>query len=90
MQILIKLELEDITVRPFGNNFAITPEGGPVDVILLSPEAARELVADLQQLLEEDYRRRFMESGKGYLGQVTRMEERAREEGHNVKPETQS
>ena len=51
MQILIKLELEDITVRPFGNNFAITPEGGPIDVILLSPEAAQELVADLQQLL---------------------------------------
>jgi len=53
MQIIIKLELEDIITRPFGCNFAITPEGGPIEAIILSLEAAQELVADLQQLLDK-------------------------------------
>jgi len=53
MQILVKLELEDIITRPFGCNFAITPEGGPIEAIILSPEATQELMADLQQLLDK-------------------------------------
>ena len=53
MQLLIKLELEDIITRPFGDNLAITPENGPIEAIILSPRAAQELVADLQQLLDK-------------------------------------
>ena len=51
-QILIKLELDDIITRPFGCNFAITPENGPIAAIILSREAAQELAADLAQLLD--------------------------------------
>ena len=52
MQLLIKLELEDIVTRPFGLNVAITPPDKKVDAIILSPEAARELRADLKTVLE--------------------------------------
>ena len=51
MHIYVKLDKEDITTRPFGGNIAITPEDGPIEAIILSPEAARELVTDLWELL---------------------------------------
>lgn len=52
MQKMIKLELEDIVTRPCGGNIMITPpEAADGLWIILSPEAARELIADLQTVL---------------------------------------
>ena len=50
MRIFIKLEVEDIVTVPFKDNIAIEPPDGMVDIIL-SKEAARELIGDLEYML---------------------------------------
>ena len=51
MKIIIKLELEDIITRPYGNNIAITPPDGKIEAVIFSPEAAKELQQDLVAVL---------------------------------------
>ena len=50
MRLYIKLEVEDIVTIPFKDNIAIEPPDGMVDIIL-SKEAAAELVTDLTYML---------------------------------------
>lgn len=48
MQRMIKLELDDIATMPCGCNFAIVPPDAADNLrIILSPEAADELVRDI-------------------------------------------
>ena len=51
MQIITKLELEDIITRPFGYNIAITPPNTN-RVFVFSKEAAKELLSDLPVVLD--------------------------------------
>jgi len=51
MQIITKLELEDIITRPFGNNIAITPPNTN-RIFIFSQEAAKELLGDLATVLD--------------------------------------
>ena len=50
MRLYIKLEVEDIVTIPFKDNIAIEPPDGMVNIIL-SKEAARELIGDLEYRL---------------------------------------
>lgn len=49
MQVMIKLEKEDIVTSWLGENVVIKPSGGPM--IILSQEAARELADDIEVVL---------------------------------------
>ena len=50
VKLLVKLEKEDIVTRVFYNNIEIRSEAESVGIIL-SPDAARELVGDLTAVL---------------------------------------
>lgn len=52
MQRIIKLETDDIVTIPCGANLAIVPPDAADNLwIILSPEAAEELVRDIQEIL---------------------------------------
>ena len=53
MKTVVNLELGDINTTTLGGNVVIIPKGGMIDIITLTPDAARELQSDLVAALEK-------------------------------------